>query len=866
MNFKLLRVLASTLVTTLIVGGSLSTLYFINSKAPIDLGDEDDDPSGPTKTPEQLAAENAKAKLGENLASSNLKVKNMDLNVNGLGNTYSNSINLNFKGAIDYKAFIDGEKTNDPTDDIAAKFTGTCEFKYLENVDLETTNTLLNEKFLVNANGNGKLYIDWNWGDNFNNEENYTRYSVSGKIINDVLDFLPTIETLTSTDLSSVTDIVDEIKNIDIIPLIPIVTNALMSFSSDTDLNQTPVEINGEKIYTYNLVLKQSLLESANIHQDLTITLKCNEEGLLRNFIVAPLSIDNVSISLNAETEMSLDEEYVNNSDYTGEYNNLDCTTNLLTTVTSLVNEKAFNTNFSIGFKETVDGLDNASREITGSLKGDLRNATAINNGAIYDIKLGGEKDLYSQFNVRYENNKTYFNVQNGLATGFLADSTIDELVTNIVATFANENQEQTNSSMDALNNILKDSVIYDIMNGNWNSYKKIIKNLIVEGEEGSEKQILDVVINAKALHSSLPDKDFKLFLDLSSGKLNSLGIKDLPVNQYTTTDGKVHVNYATLSLALDTFAETDVSSVYGDLNAYPNFQVVTPLYNSIAKTIKSKQLGVTYGFSYTKASETTPVVNLYGAINADLNNIDAMDFGENPTLEHAVEVVSGANLGLYNLSMHGKVNDVPHNANITYQNKGLYLDYQGYSEASRTRMSLSQGKFYDIFTLVNGLVNNNAGNTELKNPFGEINADFEALLNLTDGQIWTILNSTYLDTLKEYVSITQGSSEGALVVNINNALFDKTSTGAIQVVLDTIDKGEDPSLVAINGSYLTNENGDVFTFSLSFNDYVDPTIDQGEIDTYYKSMDGSVQSIINIIDGLPTSFALNGTLTNPRQ
>ena len=180
--------------------------------------------------------------------------------------------------------------------------------------------------------------------------------------------------------------------------------------------------------------------------------------------------------------------------------------------------------------------------------------------------------------------------------------------------------------------------------------------------------------------------------------------------------------------------------------------------------------------------------------------------------------------------------------------------------------MSLSQGKFYDIFTLVNGLVNNNAGNTELKNPFGEINADFEALLNLTDGQIWTILNSTYLDTLKEYVSITQGASEGALVVNINNALFDKTSTGAIQVVLDTIDKGEDPSLVAINGSYLTNENGDVFTFSLSFNDYVDPTIDQGEIDAYYKSMDGSVQSIINIIDGLPTSFALNGTLTNPRQ
>ncbi len=866
MNFKLLRVLTSTLITTMIVGGSLSTLYFINSKAPAISDDDLEDDEGPTKTPEQLAAENAKAKLGENLASSNLKVKNMDLNVTGLGNTYSNSINLNFKGAVDYKAFMDGEKTNDPTDDIAAKFTGTCEFKYLENVDVETINTLLHEKFLVNTNGNGKLYIDWNWGDNMAGEESYTRYSVSGKIINDVLDFLPTVETLTNTDLSSITDIVDEVKNIDIIPLIPIVTNALMSFSSDTDLNQTPEIIDGESIYTYNLVIKQSLLESAGINQDLTVTLKCNQDGLLRNFIVAPITIDNITISLNAETDMKLDQEFVNNSEYTGEYNNLDCTTNLLTTVTSLVNEKAFNTNFSIGFKETVDGLDNATREITGSLKGDLRNAAAINDGAIYDIKLGGDKDLYSQFNVRYENNKTYFNVHNGLAKGFLADSTIDELVTNIVATFANEDQQQTNNSMDALNDILKDSVIYDIMNGNWNAYKKIIKNLIVEGEEGSEKQILDVIINAKALHSALPDKDFKVFLDLSNGKLNSLGIKDLPVNEYTSTDGKVHVNYASLELTLDTFAETDISTVYGDLNSYADFKVVTPLYNSIAKTIKTKQLGVTYGFSYTKATETLPFINLYGNINADLNNIDTMEFGENPTLEHAVEVVSGANLGLYNLSMHGKVNDVPHNANITYQNKGLYLDYQGYSEASRTRMSLTQGKFYDIFELVNGMVNKNAGNTELKNPFGEMNADFEALLNLTDGQIWTILNSTYLDTLKDYVTIEQGSTADSLVVTVDNALFNETSTGCIQVVLDTIDNGEDPSLASISGSYLTNEAGDLFTFSLSFNDYVDPTIDQAEIDAYYKSMDGSVQSIINIINGLPTSFALNGTLTNPRQ
>lgn len=867
MNSKLLRVITGTVISTMIIAGSLSTLYFMNSKPQAEIEDDTDiEDEIDTRTPEQIAAENVKAALGENLGCSNLEIKDLNLDVKGFGSNLKNAINLNFKGGIDYKAFMDSTKDNDPSNDIAAKLSGTCEFKYIEDY-LDSSNPKLDEKFILNANGNGRLYIDWNWADNINNEtENYTRYSVSGKIINDVLNFLPTIQTLTGMDLSSVDGIINEIKNVDIIPLIPIVTNALMSFSSDTDLNQTPEIINGEKIYTYNLIVKESMLSSVGINQDLKITLKCNEEGLLRNFILEEIKInDNLSISLNAITNMKLDEGFVNNDEYVGEANNLDCTTNLLTTVSSLINEKAFNSNISLKFNEFINGIDTNEKEITGKVKGDFRNAASINDGAIFDISLGGEKDLYTNVTVRYENNSTYFNVQNGLAKGYIENSTIDDLVKNIVGTVANDNQDTTNEAMDTLNNVLKDEILLDIINGNWNAYKKIIKNLVVEGDSTSEKQVLKLILSASSLYSKLPDVDFSINLDLSNGKLNSLAIEGLPINKYETTDGNTHLNKVSFTLGLTDFEETNINVIYGNLDEYTDFKIINPLYNSIAKIIKSKQIGLTYGFSYTKASENLPVIDLTGELNADLNEVGSLTFEENSSAEQMIDVIRGTNLGLYQIGLHGKVNDVPHNLNLVYQNQGLYLDYKGISETSRTRMSVTQGKICDIFTFVLGMVNDKNGDTT-NNPLANINMDVESLLNLTDGKIWDILNSNYLDTLKQYISIKNGASKDTVEVTINNALFNAKSTGYIKVVLDTISaQNDNPSLLSISGEYLVNQNDDLFSFNLNFGDYNNPTISDEEIDNYYKKMDSSIDSIINIIKGVPTSFNIKGQLNNPR-
>lgn len=867
MNSKFLRVIAGSIVTSMIVGGSLSTLYFINSTktSTVDNNDFEDDGEESTRTEQQIAFDNAKAKLAENLSSSNLKFKNLVLKVDGLGNKNNNQLVMNFDGAADYKAFIDTRKDNDSSNDVVAKLTGKVNLKYNETLTENSVNTILDESLTLNSNGNGKLYLGLNWADSINGEEErVTTYSVSGKFLNDVLNFIPTLETLLNYDLSAVNDIVDQIKGIDILPMIPVICNALMSFSQDTDENQTPVEDgNGNKIYTYNLVVKENLLSSVGIAQDIKITLKANQNGLLTYIGLDPLTFNGITVSLSSDAEMSLDTSYVENDNMSGDYNNLDCTTNLLTTVTSLVDEKVFDTKFNLSFKEDVNGVTNANRQITGSLKGNLKNATSINNGAIYDIQLGGEKDLYSKVNVRYADNKTYFNVHNQLATGYIEDSTIDDLVKNIVGTVDNNNQESTNESLDSINNILKDEAIYDIINGNWNSYKKIIKNLIVDGDPESDCY-MNLEISAKGLYSKLLDKSFTIQLDLSNGKLNSLNIIDLPINESTDTEGKTHVNYVSFSLSLNDYTETDIETIYGDLTTYTNFKIVSPIYNTISKVVNDKQLAATYSFDYTKANETTSLVSATGNINADLNNIDSMDFGDNVTFDSAIDVIKGKNLGQYQLGISANVNGVPHNATLTYQNQGLYLDYYGYSEASRTRMSLTQGKIFDIVDFATSLTNSSDSSSTTTNPFGDINSTLGEILNLTDGKIWTILNSQYLDELKDYVTIKNGSSEDSVVVTINTSLFNKDTTGSISVVLDTT-TSNDTSLLAISASYVDSNNG-IFNFSMNFKDSYDFTIPEAEITSYYKEMDTTVDSVLNIIKGVSTSFKVSGDLVSPRQ
>jgi len=888
MKKKLIKILSASLISMLIVGGSVSTVFFMghstSNNTGIDIDDENDDIGGSELTEQEIENKRIKAALAENLSSSNLKIDNLLLSVNGLGSEKDQTFSMVFTGGIDYKAFIDSRlNTSTEDDNIVAAFSGDVNLLYKTNksngdgTTTETTN--LNEHLLLNANGNGRLYIDWDWATQSEDpdvevEHNYTKYSIGGKVISDVLDFLPTIKTLTNIEeLDNVDEIVEEIKGIDIIPMIPVLTNALMSFSSDTDNNQVA---DSEGLYTYNLIIPQSLLESASINQDLKIALKCDTNGLLKKITLETLNINGIEISLDVDTQMNVDgtTSYVNNSEYTGNYNDLDCTTNVLTTITSLVNEKKFNTDFSLTFKEySNEVLLENEKEIGGSIKGDLTNATAINDGAIYDIELGGNTTISSKVNVLYKDKTTYFNVSNGLAKGYLENTTIDNMVSDLTSTLDSQDSLKSEDALETLNNVLKDSAIIDIINGNWSAYKNIIKDLVIENE------VMSIKLDAKGITSSLPEGIFSLDIDLSNNKLNSISIKDLPFLYTKVSDSDSSTYKLDFTLNLVDYKEIDITTNYGQLSEYANFEIVSPIYDTLARVVKNKQVGTTFTFDYQKEGDTESIASVNGELNADLNDLTNLSIDTNNfSLDSAIEMIDGKSLGLYGIKVNGDVNDVPHHANLVYQDQNLLFSYYGLTEEKGSKMKLTQGKVLETVEYISSLLStsNDEDDNSKDEAISTVNTTLNELLDLTDGKIWKLLSSDYLNGLKDYITIKNVENTTAIEITIDLDLMNykfsyddntisgdnTTSDNYVTVTLDSSTSVEDSKkLLAISGSAKDDDN--IFTYSLSFSDYVSPEISDTSA---YKDMNTTLDSILNIIKLTSNSFAVEGELSSPRQ
>ena len=846
-----IKLIATGLIGTIALAGSASTIYFM-----VNNGSNDNHtsllPGGTELTDEQKAVEEIKNNLFNYLSGSNLKFNNLLLNVEGLGATKSEALQLNYKGAMDYKVFMTTHKNNLTSDDLAAKFNGNINIKYLDNTTNAKYTTKLDETVGFQSQGTGKLFLDWKPSDQEGVEA--TKYSISGKVIDDVLDFLPTIQTMTGVDLSSIHDYYSLIKNVDITNLLPAGLNLIGSLSQTSDLDQTPVD----GIYSFNIVVPASLLKDAGITQDLHIVFKCDDKGLLTAIELYEIDINGIKISLSSDILMDIsDSGYISDVNEGLYNNNLDCTTNALTTVASLIDEKKFDTNLSFSLKEGVNGINVTTRTFDGYFKGDLSSAKAINDGAIYDIGLVQNETFNSSVSVRYDNHNTYFKVGSNLAKGFISDSTIDDLTKNITSTMFKDDSANTDAALNMVSTILGESPIYEIMNGNWGAYKKFIRNLTINDE------VMTLTINAKAFGSKLVDQDFTINIDLKGGKLNGLSIKDLPVTQKTKTDGKVYISSIDFSVNLVDFGThvSDVIEHYGVFSQYANFEIANPLYNTIYKIVDSKTVGANYSISYKKENESKEFFTIDGTIDGDVNSMDSIDISSINTVENAVNTIKGKNLGLYNITAGGSINGISHNLSATYQDQGLYLDYWGANkEITESKMSLTQGKFFDIFTLVYGMIGGSASQ-EVNMSFDSMTSTLNDLIDITNGQIRDIIKGDTMSNLDKYIEVkSDGSNKNLVNVAIDTTLFGG-NYGSINLVLDSANE-----LLSIHANYQTAGYGTV-DFSFNFRDYNNPTIASDDITNNYKVMDNTVDAIIKLISGTAlSSLEVSGSLAGPRR
>lgn len=810
--------LASALVGLFTVFSFAITVPFMLGNAPVDddiltpgLDEEEN-----KLTPEQQKVQDIKDDLFANLSKSNLALKNMVLDVNHLGNENSELL-LTFNGALDYLAFMDSYQTNTVEDDMPAKFDGNVNVRFLDNSVDAKYPVKLNESLDIYSRGTGKLYITWN----------NTNYSVSGKVINDVFEFLPVVY----SDFDQIEEILNEVKNIDIITMLPMIINVLGSFSPESDLNQTPV--NG--LYSFTLTLPNSLLESvgASLGQDIVVTLKCDENGLLKYIGLNTINISGVEISLTSDCDMSLEEGFTSEIDETIYNNDLDCTTNMLTTIGSLIDEQKFAANFSLSLSEYKGDVLSTNHEFAGSMKGDISSESSFTKGAIYDVAITPSESLSSSVHLQYKDEVTYINFNDDIK-GKIENTTF----TDIFALLASEtDNSDLESSTSGVNEVLSQAPLYEIIDGNWGLYKEYIKSLTIEDE------VMNLTVNASLF--TLPKYDFNIFIDLSNGKLNGLEIANLPFLETTKADGYTYVDKVSLKLDLCDYTPTTIET-----SEYATMKMATPLFKTIADVIKNKQIALDYDIQLNNVGATS--YGFTGSIYADFANVmnlTSADFND-PAL-----MLKEKDLGDYSLSMNTTINSITHNIKANFQDNGLYLDYYGLTENhARTRFYMTNQSLGNIFDFATGLIDNNTSTTkESSDPYEETNDLLTSLLDFTNGDIWNILKADTIPNITQYIDVSNSGNNDELVVNVDSKAFDQ-DFGVITLIL-----GKNSQELSNITASVTTDN-QVYTINLNFKAYDNSFLfAQEDIDNYFKNMDGTVDSIVNLINGMNQGIAIQG-------
>ena len=803
-------------VSLFTIGSFASTIPFmLKNTTPQDeiIDGENGENSESELTKEQQKVKDVKDNLFANLSKSNLNFNNLTLDVNHLGSE-NNQLLLTFNGAVDYMAFMNSYETNDPSDDVNAKFNGSINLKYLDNSIDALYPIKLDENLDIKSKGTGYLYLT------FLN----TNYKVSGKFINDVVKFLPTV----IPDLSNLEDTLNEISKIDIISMLPMIMNVLGSFSLDSDLNQDITD----NEYTFNLVITKDLLESFNINfnQDIKLSLTCDSEGLLTHISLEELNLNGISISLDGSTNMNLDEENGYTSDFNEDNytNDLDCTTNLLTTIGSLINEKKFSSNYNLSINEYQNDSMTNNYNLNGTLQGDISKESSFTKGAVYDFTIDQSSSFNNSIKLKYQDETTYLNLNDDIK-GKVENSTIEDIFSILSKETDNQNIKE---STDLINSILSSMPLYEIINGNWSKYKEYIKSLTINDK------IMDLKINASLFN--LPNKDFDILIDLNNDKLNSLSIKDLPITQNIKSDGNTYLTTINFDLSLKDYQDLLINK-----DEYASMKVATPLFKTLKELIDSKTLALDYNIDISNSNNTKTILN--GDIFADFNDLTKLsssDFND-PSL-----ILKDKNLGNYSLSLNTTINSITHNAKLNFQNNGLYLDYFGIDENhARSRLYFTNQSLGNIFDFVNGL-NGSSSSTETFEPINDV---INSLNDFTLGDIFNILKADTIKNVTQYIDIYNENNKDSLVVNIDTKLFDLDGGNLTLILNDNTNE-----LLTLSASINLND-GSLYKIDLNFKNYDESyLIPEQEITDYYKNMDGTVDSILNLINGFNSSMKLN--------
>lgn len=874
------RLITFSLFGVIALGSASSTLLFMRSNT-----NENNNNNGNNNNTITNEDE-TKNKLFENLTAADLDIKNLNINIAGLMSD-TNTLNVNFSGGANYLSFMKDQTGNLDVslDDVTAKFGGTIDLK-LEDTSLQDQ-TMLNEKMKVYAPGDGKIYLDWN----------DTGYKVSGNFLTNTLKAVTLF--LNEQQTQDLNFLLEKIQQIDILTLLPMVGTIGGSLSSDK------VELETGN-YRYKIEIPGSLI-GPEFTDTITLNLDCNTNGELVNLSLNPLSIpvngktfilsmgtENIKMhGINSEDSNSNLEGYkegLGNNILTEYYkNNLDSTPNLINTFGKIMNSKTVNFNYELEFSEykydetapsyeTKLGEENiaAKHAFEGSLKGDFSQGFDKGN---YAFTLDKTSQFANSMSVQYQA-KNEQEVAKGIfiqlnnTKAYMSDGSLNDLfasTSNVVKS------EEIATAFNNGNEILNNSVIGDIINGNYYKYKEVLKKIeIIDG--ANEAVTLKITILLGALGLNIPFQfestpvEININYDntdnMEANLINFVEIKNIPIRKVARLENELTITYldtATLRINLASVQDHGITLVKNtELDQYADFKATIPLFNSISDIVKQKKFNSNYTLQYN--NEGT-VYNFEGEIAADLNGAN---FDSSATL-------TDKNYGEYRLTTRTLINNIAHNVQLDYipnstsKDQTLYFNYYSFNPDYRTRLSLETQTMTNMFDVISSLIakNNGTSNNESSIPslnqdiFGTITNTLNSYTDFVNGDIWNLLNSE-LPTDKVTITNT-GDNNETLKVSIELSLFDSTlTTGTIDLYLGK--NAKEYSSIAINVPIPNTKDSVSFTFN--FDAFLDTSTGLTVEETSkYKQSDSSVNAIMDIMTGsFLDSFNLGGFVSTKRQ
>ena len=874
------RLLTFSLFGAIAIGSASSTLLFMNANTP-------ENNSGNNGNNNTIQNEDEiKNKLFENLTAADMDITDLNISVAGLMNA-TNTLSVNFTGGANYLSFMKDQTGNLDVslDDVTAKFGGQINL-LMTDTSLQD-NTMLKEDMKVYAPGDGKIYLDWN----------QTGYKVSGNFLTNTLKAVTLF--LNEQQAKDLNALLEKIQQIDILTLLPMVGTIGGSLASDK------VELENGNL-RYKIEIPGSLI-GPDFTDTITINLDCNKNGELTGLSLNPLTIPvqgkKLTLALNTKeikmhginsgsTNPNLDG-YLQGlgSNVLTEYykNNLDSTPNLINTVGKIMNSKAVDFSYDLEFNEykyneaapsyeSKLGDENASARhaFEGTLKGDFSSGFDKGN---YAFTLDQTNQFANSMKVQYQA-KNEANLAKGVfielndKKAYMSDGSINDLfnsTSNVVGS------QEISTAFTNGNNILNNSVIGDIIKGNYYKYKEVLKKIeLIDGADQTVTLKITILLGALGLNIPFQFESTPVELNINydntpnmeNNFINFVEIKNIPIRKVSRLENQINVPYldtATLRMNLVSATSHGLTLVTNDqLSAYADFKATIPLFNSISDIIKSKQFNSNYTLVYNNAGTK---YSFEGEIAADLNgaNFDS------------TAALTDKNYGEYRLTTRTVINNIAHNVQLDYipntvsKDQTLYFNYYSYNPDYRTRLSLETQTMTNMFDVISSLIAQNSGSNNNgstinglnQDIFGNISQTLNAYTDFVNGDIWNLLNSK-LPTDKVTIVNPEGNKD-KLKISIELSLFDSTlNNGSIDLYVGK--NSNQYSAIAVNVPIPNTKDSVSFTFN--FDKYLDTstglTVDET---SKYKASDSTVNAVMDIMTGsFLDSFNIGGFVSSKRQ